>query len=73
MNPFIIDDTRERYQDRLNQAEQGRQARQARANQVSRGDRFRVRIGDYLIALGQSVKAAARPEPRFDEAPPAGI
>ena len=73
MNPFIIDDTRERYQDRLNQAAQGRQAQQARANRVSRGGRFRVRIGDYLIALGQSVKAAARPEPQFDEAPPAGI
>ena len=73
MNPFIIDDSRERYQDRLNQAEQLRQAQQARANRVSRGDRFRVRIGDYLIALGQSVKAAARPEPQFDEAPPAGI
>jgi hypothetical protein len=73
MNPFIIDDARERYQDRLNQAEQGRQAQQARANHVSHVDRFRVRIGDLLIALGQSVKTAARPEPQYDEAPPAGI
>jgi hypothetical protein len=66
MNPFIIDDSRERYQDRLNQAEQERQAQQARANRVSRVDRLRVRIGDHLIALGQYVKAAARPEPQFD-------
>ena len=72
MNPFIIDESRERYQDRLNQAEQERQARQARANRVSRVDRLRMRIGDYLIALGQSMKAA-QPEPQFDEVPPAGI
>jgi hypothetical protein len=72
MNPFIIDESRERYQDRLNEAEQGRQAQQARANRVSRINRFRVRIGDYLIVLGQSMKAA-RPEPQLDEVPPAGI
>ena len=72
MNPFIIDDSRERYQDRLNQAEQWRQAQQVRANRVSHVDHLRVRIGDLLIALGQYVKTAARPEPQFDEAPPAG-
>jgi hypothetical protein len=72
MNPFIVDESRERYHDRLNEAEQGRQAQQARANHVSRVDRFRARIGDYLIVLGQSMKAA-RPKPQLDEVPPAGI
>ena len=71
MNPFIVDESRERYQDRLNQTEQERLAQQARANRVSRVDHFRARFGDFLIALGQSVKAA-QPEPQFDEAPPAG-
>jgi hypothetical protein len=72
MNPFIIDESRERYQERLNQAEQGRLAQQARANRVSRVDHFRARIGDFLIGLGQSLKPA-QPEPQFDEAPPAAI
>ena len=72
MNPFIVDESRDRYQERLNQAEQGRLARQAHANRVGHIDRFRVRIGDFLIALGQSMKAA-QPEPQFDEAPSAGI
>jgi hypothetical protein len=73
MNPFIIDESRERYHDRLAQAEHGRLARQAQAKRAGRTERFRVRIGDYLIALGQSMKAAAQPEPQFDESPPAGI
>jgi hypothetical protein len=66
MNPLIIDDSRERYQDRLNEAEQWRLAKRARARRVSRVDRLRVRIGDHLIALGQYLKVAARPEPQFD-------
>ena len=71
MNPFIIDESRERYQDRLNEAEQWRRAKRARANSVSRADRLRVRIGNHLIALGQYLKLAARPEPQFDSVPPA--
>ena len=66
MNPFIIDDSRERYQDRLNEAEQWRRAKRARANRFSRVDRLRVRIGDQLIALGHYVKAAAQPAPQCD-------
>ncbi len=66
MNPFIIDESRERYQDRLNEAEQWRRAKRARANRFSRVDRLRVRIGDHLIALGQYLKAAVRLEPQFD-------
>ena len=73
MNPFIIDESRERYQDRLVQAEQARQAQQTLAHRVGRSERLRVRFGDYLIALGQSIKTAAQPEPQFDEPPPAGI
>ena len=63
MNPFLIDDSRERYQVRLDEAEQWRQATRARANRVSRVDYLRLRIGDQL-AIGRS-------EPQFDEAPPA--
>ena len=66
MNPFIIDDSRERYQDRLNEAEQWRRAKRARANRVSRVDGLRVRIGDCLIALGQYLKATARQALQFD-------
>jgi len=66
MNPFIIDDSRERYQERLNEAEQWRRAKRARGNRVSRVDQLRTRIGEHLIALGQYLKAATRPEPQFD-------
>jgi hypothetical protein len=63
MNPFIVDDSRERYQVRLDEAEQWRQATRARANRVSRVVHLRMRIGDQL-AVGLSA-------PQFDEAPPA--
>ena len=66
MNPFIIDVSRERYQDLLNEAEQWRRAKRARANRVSRVDRLRVRIGDCLIALGQYLKATAHQALQFD-------
>lgn len=66
MNPFIIDDTREQYQDRLNEVEQWRLAKLARANRISWSDRLRVRIGERLITLGQQLKAAAQPAPQFD-------
>ncbi len=65
MNPFI-DDSRARYQDRLNEVEQWRLAKLARTNRVSWSDRLRMRIGERLIALGQHLKAAARPAPQFD-------
>ena len=65
MNPFI-DDSRARYQERLNEAEQWRLAKLARANRVSWSDRLRVRIGERLIALCQQLKAAAPPAPQFD-------
>ena len=69
--PFIIDESWERNQKRLNEAELWQRAKWARASRFSRVDRLRIRIGDQLIALGHSVKAAARPAPQFDEAPPA--
>ena len=65
MNLFI-DDSRARFQDRLNEVEQWRLAKLARANRVTWSDRLRVRIGERLITLGQQLKAAARPAPQFD-------
>ena len=69
--PFIIDESRERDQKRLKDAEQWQRAKRVRANRFSRLDRLRIRIGNQLIALGDSVKAAARPAPQCDETPPA--
>jgi hypothetical protein len=69
MNPFIpsiIDESWERDQERLNEAEQWQRAKRARANRFSRVDRLRVRIGDQLIALGEYLKAAGRPAPQCD-------
>jgi len=65
MNPFI-DEPRARYQDRLDEVEQWRLAELARANRVSWADRWRMRIGERLIALGEQLKAAAQPAPQFD-------
>ena len=66
MNPFIIDDSRARYQEWLHEVEQWRLARLASANRVSSFDRLCVHIGERLIALGQHLKAAAPPAPQFD-------
>lgn len=66
MNPFIpslIDEAREREQQRLSEAERWRQAQPPGTERFSRVDRVRVRVGDWLIAAGQHLKAAARPEP----------
>ena len=71
MNPFIIDDSRERYQKWLDEAEQWRLAKPARTERASRLDRLCVRIGDHLITLGHSLKAIGLSESQFDEAPPA--
>jgi hypothetical protein len=71
MNPFIIDDSRERYQNRLDEAEQWRLVNPARTERTSSLDRLRVRIGDHLITLGHSLKAIGLSEPQFDEVPPA--
>lgn len=69
MNPSIpssIDTMWEHHQERLKQAEQWRQAKRRDANHFSRVDRLRIRIGERLIALGQSLKAAVQPAPQFD-------
>jgi hypothetical protein len=65
MNPFI-NDPQARYQERLDEVEQRRLAKLARANSISWSDRLRVRIGERLIVLGEQLKAAARPAPQFD-------
>ena len=65
MYPFI-DDSRARYQERLQEAEQWRLARLASANRVNWSDRLRVRIGERLIELGQHLMAVAPSAPQFD-------
>ena len=64
MNPFI-DDSRARYQERLQEVEQWRLARLASAKRGNWSDRLRVHIGERLITLGQHLKAAP-PAPQFD-------
>jgi hypothetical protein len=71
MNPFIIEDSRERYQNRLDEAEQWRLAKPTGVVRSSWLDRLRVRIGDQLITLGYYVKAIGLSESQYDEAPPA--
>ena len=62
MNPFI-DDSRARYQDRLNEVEQWRLVKLVCANRVNWSDRLRVRISERVIRLGQHLKATAPPAP----------
>ena len=67
MDPLFVDDLRQRYQDRLDEAEQWGRAKRAGVHRVSRvdrlrigiGDRWRAGIGDRLIALEQYLKATA--------------
>jgi len=66
MYSFIPDDSRERYQERLREAEQSRLAKLANPNRTSQFARLRASLGDRLIALGQRLKAPARPTPQFD-------
>ncbi len=61
MTPFIIDDSKERYQDRVDAAEQWRLAKSARNSGPSIFDRLRATVGDRLIAWGTQVKAYAAP------------
>jgi len=61
MTPFIIDDSKERYQDRLDAAEQWRLAKSVRNSGPSIFDRLRATVGDRLIAWGTQVKAYAAP------------
>jgi hypothetical protein len=65
MNPFI-DDSRARYQERLDEVEQWRLAKQVRANRLTWSDRLRACIGERLIALGQHLKAAVPPALQLD-------
>jgi hypothetical protein len=61
MTPFIIDDSKERYQERLDVAEQWRLAKSVRIPGPSIFDRLGATIGDCLIAWGMRVKAYAAP------------
>jgi hypothetical protein len=61
MTPFIIDDSKERYQERLDAAEQRRLAKAVRIPGPNIFDRVRAAIGDRLIAWGMRVKAYAAP------------
>lgn len=69
MNPLIpslLAESWERYQERLNQAAQWRQAPRWRTKRGSHLDRVRLRVGNLLIALGQSLKSAAPPAPHLE-------
>jgi hypothetical protein len=61
MTPFIIDDSKERYQERLDAAEQSRLAKAVQTPGPSIFDRLCATIGDRLIAWGTRVKAYAAP------------
>jgi len=61
MTPFIVDDSKERYQERLDAAEQWRLAKSVRIPSTNIFDRLRATVGDRLIALGTQVKAYAAP------------
>jgi hypothetical protein len=61
MTPFIVDDSKERYQERLDAAEQWRLAKSVRIPGPSIFDRLRATVGDRLIAWGTQVKAYAAP------------
>jgi len=61
MTPFIIDDSRERYQACLDAAEQARLAKSVQNPGPSIVDRLRASVGDRLIAWGTLVKAYAAP------------
>ena len=59
MTPFIIDDSRERYQERLDAAEEWRLAKSVQNPGPSIFDRLRATVGDRLIAWGTQMKAYA--------------
>ena len=61
MTPFIIDDSKERYQERLDAADQWRLAKAVRNPGTNIFDRLRATVGDHLIAWGTQVKAYAAP------------
>jgi hypothetical protein len=61
MTPFIIDDSKERYQERLDAAEQWRLAKAVRKPGPNIIDRLGATIGDRLIAWGTGMKAFAAP------------
>jgi hypothetical protein len=61
MTPFIVDDSKERYQERLDAAEQWRLAKSVRIPGTNIFDRLRATVGDRLIAWGTQVKAYAAP------------
>ena len=59
MTPFIIDESKERYQERLDAAEQWRRANSVRNPGHSRYDQLRAAMGDRLIAWGRQLKTQA--------------
>jgi hypothetical protein len=61
MTPFIIDDSKERYQERLDAAEQWRLAKLVRNPGHNRYTRLRAAMGDRLIARGRQLKTQASP------------
>ena len=61
MTPFIIDDSKERYQERLDAAERWRLAKSVQNPGHNRYTRLRAAVGDRLIAWGRQLKTQAAP------------
>ena len=61
MTPFIIDDSKERYQERLDAAEQWRLTKAVRNPGHNWYTRLRAAVGDRLIAWGRRLKTQAMP------------
>ena len=61
MTPFIVDDSKERYQERLDAAEQWRLAKSVQNPGPSTFERLRASVGNRLIAWGTQVKAYPAP------------
>ena len=61
MTPFIIDDSKQRYQERLDAAEQWRLAKLVRNPGHNRYTQLRAAMGDRLIAWGRQLKTQTVP------------
>jgi len=59
MNPYIVEESQARYQERVDVAEAWRLAQMARAANISLYHRVWAAIGERLIACGMRVKAQA--------------
>lgn len=66
VNSYLINDTRGEYEERLREAEARRLVKLASTRQAGERRGLRVRLGEYLIALGGHLKGPARPAAQID-------